>query len=304
MAACWVATLVLMAIVGQSRIKADTAMGLVLSVFFGLGLVLLTLIQKRMQTASQAGLDSFLFGQAAALLERDVVVMAVLAALVLALMGLFWKEFKLLSFDPEFGASLGFHMRGLDVLLTTLLVVAIVLGLQAVGVVLMSAMVVAPAAAARQWTDRLALMVALSALFGAAAGVMGVAISSMAPRLPTGPVIVVCISAIAGLSITFAPNRGLVADALRRWRRRRRLQVAAVLSDMYELAMHHEEFHHAHSAEVVRKMSGERGGVVRSLRELHRRGWAEPLPDGRWALTPEGAAQAEQFAAGRGSEEP
>jgi manganese/zinc/iron transport system permease protein len=158
----WIGTLALMGIVHNTRIKQDSALGFVLSVFFGFGLVLLTFVQ-RLPDARQAGLDRFLFGQAAAMLEGDVVSMGLLGGAALLLMGLFWKEFKLLSFDIEFGASLGFPMRALDILLTTLLVVAIVIGLQSVGVVLMSAMIVAPAAAARQWTDRLGVMVLISA---------------------------------------------------------------------------------------------------------------------------------------------
>ena len=148
-AAGWVGTLLLMGIVKNTRVKYDTALGLVLSVFFGFGLVLLTYIQK-MPVASQAGLDKFLFGQAATLLRKDVVTIGVLGGIVLAFLLVFWKEFKLLSFDPDFALSLGFPVRMLDILLTTLLVVSIVIGLQTVGVVLMSAMVVAPAAAARQ----------------------------------------------------------------------------------------------------------------------------------------------------------
>src|SRR5262245_32511672 len=126
-AAGWLGTLVVMAVVRGTRLKEDSALGLVLSVFFGLGLVLLTFIQRKVPDAAQAGLDRFLFGQAAALLERDVVTMAVLGALALGAVALLWKEFKLLAFDPDFGASLGFPVRLLDVLLTTLLVVAIVI---------------------------------------------------------------------------------------------------------------------------------------------------------------------------------
>src|SRR5262249_14082957 len=155
----------------------DAALGLVLSVFFGFGMVLLTLL-RHSRDAAQAGLDRFLFGQAATLLEGDVYLMAAFGVPALLAAALLWKEFKLLSFDPDFGASLGFPMRLLDVLLTTLLVIAIVIGLQTVGVVLMSAMIVAPAAAARQWTDRLGVMVVLSALFGALAGVGGAVVSS------------------------------------------------------------------------------------------------------------------------------
>src|SRR5688500_528522 len=114
----WVGTLALLAITRSTRLKDDSALGLVLSVFFGFGLMLLTFVQK-LPDATQAGLDKFLFGQAATLLESDVVTMAVIGGLILLLVGMFWKEFKLLSFDPGFGASLGFPMRALDVLLTT-----------------------------------------------------------------------------------------------------------------------------------------------------------------------------------------
>ncbi|MGH2697804.1 MAG: metal ABC transporter permease [Actinomycetota bacterium] len=214
----WIGTLVVRTIVRNTRIKNDGALGLVLSVFFGIGLMLLTYSQSR-PDASQAGLDKFLFGQAAALLRADVITMALLGGVAVVAVALFWKEFKLLSFDPEFGRVLGFRMGAIDILLTTLIVVAIVIGLQTVGVVLMSAMVVAPGAAARQWTDRLSVMVCLSALFGALAGVTGALVSSTGARLPTGPMVVLSASVIVLLSLLFAPNRGLVWDRLRTRRR-------------------------------------------------------------------------------------
>jgi manganese/zinc/iron transport system permease protein len=222
--AAWVAALVMMAIIRSSRVRADSALGIVLSVFFGIGMVLLTFIQ-RLPNANQAGLDRFLFGQAATLLQSDVITMAAVGGAALLVMLAFWKEFKLLSFDGEYAASLGLRVRLLDVLLTTLLIVAIVIGLQTVGVVLMSTMVVAPAAAARQWTDRLGAMVALSGLFGALAGVGGALISSGAARLPTGPTIVLCASALVLVSLLFAPNRGLAWAWAREQRNRRRLVV-------------------------------------------------------------------------------
>jgi manganese/zinc/iron transport system permease protein len=188
--------------------------------------MLLTFLQQN-PDARQAGLNHFLFGQAATLMERDVVVMAIFGGAALVLMFSFWKEFKLLSFDRDFGATLGFPMAWLEVLITLLLVVAIVIGLQAVGVVLMSAMIVAPAAAARQWTDRLGVMVGLSGLFGAIAGVTGTAISSLAGGLSTGPVIVLCISAIAFVSLLFAPHRGYVWAEMHRRRQRSELALAA-----------------------------------------------------------------------------
>ena len=221
----WLGTLLIMAIVRLTRIKYDSVLAIVLSTFFGFGLVLHTLIQ-RTGKANQAGLDTFLFGQAATMLERDVLTIGILGSVALIVMLVFWKELKLLVFDEGFAASIGLPIRALDVLLTSLLVIAIVLGLQAVGAVLMSAMLVAPAVAARQWTDRLRLMVFLAGCFGALAGVSGTIISSTASRIPTGPTIVLCATVVVGLSIAFAPNRGLVWERIRHRRNRRELKTA------------------------------------------------------------------------------
>jgi len=287
----WIGMLLVLSIVRYTRIKEDSSLGLILSVFFGFGLMLLTFVQ-RWPDATQAGLDKFLFGQAAALLQGDVILMAVMGGVALLIMGLFWKEFKLFSFDREFGAALGFPVRALDILLTTLLVTAIVIGLQSVGVVLMSAMIVAPAAAARQWTDKLGVMVALAGFFGVLAGVSGAVISSAGAGLSTGPVIVLSISIIVLFSLLFAPNRGLVWNWARQRRNRRALRVDAMLEGLYQLSSQHNE-QHPHEIDVLRVMNLGRGGVQRSLNELQRRGWAEEVPGG-WILTEEGMENAEK----------
>lgn len=215
----WIGTLAVITVVRNSRIKQDAALGIVLSVFFGFGMLLLTFIQK-LPVASQAGLDKFLFGQAATLLQRDVVTMAVLGAVAVTMVVLLWKEFKLLSFDPEFAASVGYPVRWLEVILTSLIVIAIVVGLQTVGVVLMSAMIVAPAAAARQWTERLDVMIILSGAFGALVGLLGAITSSLIARMPTGPTIVLYMTGIVLLSLLLAPERGILARARRESRQR------------------------------------------------------------------------------------
>lgn len=220
----WLGTLLILSIVRLTRIKYDSALGIILSTFFGFGLVLHTLIQ-RTGNANQAGLDTFLFGQAATILESDVLTIGILGGIAIVIMLVFWKELKLLVFDEGFAASLGFPIRALDILLTSLLVIAIVLGLQAVGAVLMSAMLVAPAVAARQWTDKLSVMMLLAAGFGALAGVGGTIISSSASRIPTGPTIVLCATVVVGFSIVLAPNRGLLWDRLRYQRNKRNLKM-------------------------------------------------------------------------------
>lgn len=200
------ATGFIIGVVRYSRVKFDTALALGMSVFFGLGLVLLTYVQK-IPNSNQAGLQRFIFGQAAVLLKSDILVIAVTGAALLALTLLFWKEFKLLSFDPEFARSLGLPTRSLNVLLSAMTVAAIIAGLQTVGVILMSAMLVAPAVAARQWTNRLGVMVGLAALFGAVSGVAGTLASSALPKLPAGPAIVVAADVLVLISLALGRAR-------------------------------------------------------------------------------------------------
>jgi len=290
----WVATLAVRLVVRRSRVPYDSALGMSLAVFFGFGLVLLTFIQKR-PDAAQAGLESFLFGQAASLLREDVVAMSILGAACLILLAVLWKEFKLLSFDNEFGESLGRPMRRLDGLFTLLLVVAVVIGLRTVGVVLMSAMVVAPAAAARQLTNRLAPMVVIAAAIGVFSGVSGAILSSIIPHLPTGPTIVLVLSTVVVVSLVFAPRRGL----LWRWIRLGRLQPSAaldpVLMHLYALSQQHpDEPDHGHPMAVLRTMSPVGADIERVLVDLQARGLVEALGEGLWAPTPIGRREAER----------
>lgn len=219
----WLGTLLLLYVVRETRISEDSALGVVLSVFFGFGIMLLTFIQRG-NNANQAGLDKFLFGQAATLVWDNVLTMLVLGAVALFVVGLLFKEFKLLTFDPDFAASLGFPTNRLSILLTSLIVIAVVIGLQTVGVVLMAAMLIGPAVAARQWTNRLGVMLGVSAFIGALSGVIGALISVSEARLPTGPMIILSLTAIVAISILFAPERGIVWDRIRQARNRRMLR--------------------------------------------------------------------------------
>ena len=219
-AAGWVA-LALVGVVGRrSRVPTDAALGGVLAVFFGLGLALMQRVQV-MPKAAGNPLDRVLFGAAANLRADDVWVIGVTAALALAVLALSWKELKLLAFDPDYAASVGLPTRGLDLLLTTLTVAAVVVGLKAVGVVLMTALLVAPAAAARQWTNRLGVMVLLAAAFGAASGAGGTLLAhhlgaQYDAGVPTGPTIVLVASVLVAASLAFGSARGLVWDLLPR----------------------------------------------------------------------------------------
>ncbi len=163
------------------------------------------------------------------------------------------------------------------------------------GVVLMSAMVVAPAAAARQWSDRLGVMVGLAGFFGALAGVVGTTISSLGRGLSTGPVVVLAISGIVLLSLLLAPNRGLVWNWLRRQREHHQLQLRTVLTNLYLLAQQHDDPHHAHETAVLQAMSFQRGGVRHSLTALADLGWVQPVDESRWYITPTGITEAQNL---------
>lgn len=211
----WFGGIVTLAITNTTRIKQDAALGITLSVFFGLGIVLLTFLQNT-GGASQGGLDRFLFGQAAALIESDVINLGILAAACFVVLIVFFKEFKIATFDSAFGQSLGFPTKYLSALLTSVIVVAVVIGLHTVGVVLMVAMLIAPAAAARQWISSLKNMLILSAIFGGISGIAGSMISSTTEGMSTGPVIVIVVTAILGISLVFSPKQGYLIQFIRK----------------------------------------------------------------------------------------
>lgn len=205
----------------HSRIKQDAALGIVLSVFFGIGIVLLTQIQHS-DSGNQSGLDKFLFGQAAGMVRSDVLTMAIVSCFLIGVCALLYKEFKLLSFDPGFARGLGLPVAFLDQLLMFLIVVAVVVGIQAVGVVLMAAMLITPAVSARYWTERLGVMAVLAGLFGGASGMIGTLVSTMDTHLPTGPLSVLAATALFIVSVLFAPKRGVLSKLLQRVQVKRR----------------------------------------------------------------------------------
>ncbi|MFC5046423.1 metal ABC transporter permease [Aquimarina hainanensis] len=267
-------------IIKKTHLKSDTALGLILSLFFGLGMLLLTYIQK-LPNANQAGLENYLFGQAATLLESDVWLMAIITGICLFILLIFWKELKLLLFDEDYTKTLGFNTRFLDILITTFIVIAIVLGLQTVGVVLMSAMLLAPAAAARQWTNNLATMIIIAAVFGASSGVIGTAISASSNNLSTGPVIVLIAAIFVLVSFIFSPGRGLLFREIRFRKNRHDLQLHKTLSFMYNIASTHENKSHPHAIKILNNFQG---FTKKSLKKLEDKNFIT-ISGNMWSLT-------------------
>jgi manganese/zinc/iron transport system permease protein len=285
----WLAAMLVLAVVRNTRLPEDSALGVMLGSFFGLGVVLLTFVQQR-GYPGQAGLDKYIFGQAASIITADLVNFVLLGGIAIICLALFYKEFKLISFDPAYAASLGLPVRELSILLTSLTVLAVMVGLQTVGVVLMAAMLIAPAAAARQWTDRLDRMILLSGLFGAIAGVSGAVISATREHLPTGPLIILSISVILLVSLMFAPLRGLVWDWRRTYQNRRRVRLQRLLLDAHLL--HNHQNLSAHTLALHRREP--LAMAQKQLEELRSLGWAEPWRQG-YALTLAGEQKAHQL---------
>ncbi len=289
MIAGWLGTVCMNTITETTRLKRDTALGIVLSVFFGLGLVILSRIQK-MEAANQSGLNKYLFGNAATLLDSDVKTMAVLGSLVIGITLLCWKEFKIITFDPDYAAVLGFPIKRLDYLMMGLIVVSIVLGLQTVGVVLMSAMLIAPAAAARQWTDRLSVMVILAAVFGLFSGVIGSLISASLTKMPTGPTIVLVISFIVFLSLILAPNRGLFWSWLRHYQNRKKIEEDTLLHNLLLFTESETDPYHQHDLAALSAIG--RGTLKSTLTNLQTKGLIQSKDGVKWGFSKKGLQRA------------
>jgi len=196
-----------------TRTRDDAATAIVLSVSFGLGIVLISGMVARGVPGS-GGLERFLLGHAAALTAADAMLLGTVSLLVILAVVIGLKEATMVAFDPAFAASAGWPAAMIDHVLVALVAVMVVVGLPAAGAVLVTALVVIPPVVARQWTDRLVPMLVLAGGVGLASGVIGVAVSSVSPRLPTGPVVVLVAAGLFAVSLVVAPRRGLLA----RWR--------------------------------------------------------------------------------------
>lgn len=280
-----------------TRIKEDAAIALAIGGFFGVGIVLSRIIQNT-PAGNRAGLDGFIFGKAASMVAADTKLIGGAAAVVVAVIALSFKEFKLLCFDRDFAASQGRPVYLLDLLLMGLVCLCTVAGLPAVGVVLVVALLVIPPAAARFWSDRLSRVVVLAAAFGGFAGAAGTMLSAVLPApasalargWPTGPLITLVAASVFVGSMLVAPRRGVLADLHRRMGLRRRIAVQHVLRSVFELLERGGELGRDFSPDdpqLGRRLSA--AGLARARRA----GYIVRVGDG-FRLTPEGLAAARQ----------
>ena len=280
----WLSLVIIDAVTKRTKLKEDTAIALVLSVFFGVGILMLTNIQHS-GNAAQTGLDSFLFGKAAALVGKDLITFSIVAVILILTVTLFFKELKIIAFDANYAKALGLPVRAIDLLLTTLTVLAVVTGIQAVGVVLMAAMLITPAAAARFWTNDVGKMTMIAAVMGALSGLAGAYVSFVAPAMPTGPWIVMIISAIALTSFFIAPKRGIFS----RYFSQRKLQIQIMdenlLKALFHLGEKDEDMYKGRTIdEIVEKRHFPKKRLTASLQRLKRQGYLEKKI-GNWMFT-------------------
>lgn len=225
-------------ILTKTRLREDAAIGIVLSVFFGIGVVLLSVIQST-ATSSAAGLNHFIYGQTAAMLTNDAIIMGTIALIAIAIALLVMKEITIVCFNESFAKVTGINAGFIDALILALIVLVTVSGLQAVGLILIVAMLIIPPAAARFWTDRVRMLVILSAVIGALSGFLGSSVSALLPRKPAGAVIVLCAGSIFALSMLLAPKRGVIAQLVRQVRLRTRIAIDHILESKYEYPEQH-----------------------------------------------------------------
>ena len=246
----WLGLLLIDQITHRSKIKEDTAIALVLSVTFGLGVLLMTAIQHT-GNAAQVGLQNFLLGKAAALVSDDLKTLALLSLVLILTVLLFFKEFTLLAFDKAFAQASGLPVQRLELLLTSLTVLAIVVGIRAVGILLMAAMLITPPAAARFWTQHLPTMVLLAAVLGMLSGLTGALVSYLAPAMPTGPWIVIAMSLIAYGSFLFAPRKGLLARKMQQRRHQQKTLTENILKIFHELGEADGHFYRSRTLAIL-----------------------------------------------------
>lgn len=202
-----------------SKIEPDTAMAVVLSAMFGLGMVLKSHIQgnPQYQKASQSGLASYIFGQAAYMLRQDVIIITGVSLAALLLFILFYKEIKVYVFDPDYAKTIGVNKNLMSVLIMVITMILIAAGLKAVGAILISSMLIAPAVTGLQWSRRYPVVLSIAALFGAFSGFTGTWISTEYKGLSTGPSIILVMSALALFSVLCSP-KGVISMIIHRKR--------------------------------------------------------------------------------------
>ena len=284
----WISVWLIDYLSSTTKLSADTAIALVSTLFFAIGSVLLSVISKS-QNAEQTGLKNFLFGKAATMTTFDVQVFTVVSIAIFVVVILFFKPFQLVCFNHEFAKSIGVKVKRMEFLLSTLTVMTVAIGIQAVGVVLMSALLIAPAASARYWTNRLPIMIFLAALFGTFSSVIGVMLSTMKNNMPTGPWIVFSLFTFTLFTLLFAPHKGWFSIKRRNLSNHKKITEENLLKTFYQLK---EEGNTAVSfRDFLEKRAVDTHSLVRDVRRMVKHGFLVEK-DKTFSLTESGNKEA------------
>jgi manganese/zinc/iron transport system permease protein len=289
-----IGVLMILAIRHTTRLKDDAAIGIVLSVFFGLGLCLLK-IATEMPSGSAAGLQGFIFGKAASMVASDAMTMFGVAVGVILVIGLLRKEFTLLCFDEKFSKTQGWPVMTLDIVLMGLVAIVTVIALQSVGLVLAVAMLIIPAASARYWVRGTGSMLIVAALIGCLNGWLGATVSALVPRMPTGPIIVLLCGFWFVVSFVFGRNDGVVVNKIARIRLHRRVAMQHLQRAMWEI-YEREQIEKISIEAIVSMRSWNQTFVLRQLRRAQKKGFAKRESANTWSLTKEGLSEANRVA--------
>jgi len=285
-----------------TRIKEDAALGIVLSVFFAAGVALWG-IGQQMKTGHAAGLEAFIYGKTASMGIRDAQIIGTAALLCLVACGALFKEFKLLCFDEGFAASRGFRVAWLDMILMALVVTVSIVGLQAVGLVLVVALLVIPAAAARFWTESMWKMALIASVLGAVSGIVGAAISALFSKLPSGAMIVLVCSACFLVSLVCGTARGVLVRTWRRIRLNRSIDRQHLLRAVYEILDNSRNTPESVDPpadgvpfqDLLAKRSWSAHRLARELRRAQRAGLVHTSPTNQISLTTTGVTKARRL---------
>lgn len=279
----------------MTRIKEDAALGIILSVYFGLGVALLGIVTQ-MNRGNAAGLESFIYGKTATMTAGDAKLIAIASATCVLICIALLKEFKLLCFDEAFAGARGYPVVLLDAVLMSVVVVVTIVGLQAVGLVLVIALLVIPAASARFWTDRLVVMMVIASVLGMTGSFVGAAVSAMLPRLPSGAMIVLAAGFGFLVSFLIGTRRGVL---VRLWRRRKlneSIDHQHLLRELYEMFELDPSRVSVPYDELLERRSWSRKRLRRMLEQASREGWiTENVSKMEFALTDRGETEAKRL---------
>ena len=276
-----------------SRIKKDASIAIVLSFMFSIGVILLSIIQES-GNSNQSGLSDFLFGKAATILEEDLYLFGLLSLIIIIVISIFYQHFKIALFDSNFAHTIGLKNKYIQILISSLIIISTAIGIQTVGIVLISAMIITPASSAFFWTNNFKKSILLSGLFAVISSIVGVFISYLSPLMPTGPWIIVILSSIAIFSAVFS-EKGIVTKRLKGRKNKKKMISDNVLKYLYRIGENDNNSSKGRSFNEIKNFrSINSKELSEGLRILTSKKWVVKAGD-LWVLSEKGTKEAKRI---------